>query len=758
LFGPYDIALRFSVTLVFTVALFILIGFRISLQGYRPARYYSMAWAVFLGGMIIYGLKAFGVLPTNFWTTWVTQFGSVWQAVILAFAITDRFYLHEEERRERQDRYTAGLLRYNDALNARVEESDEEVRAKNRRLQEQAETLRIAERKADAANRAKSEFLANMSHEIRTPMNAIIGFLHLLGNSRLNATQRGYVDKAERAARALMQLIHDLLDFSKIDVGRLELQSAPFDVGAVVRDAYDLVALGAGEKGLDLRLQQDGVDGCWVAGDAGRLQQVLVNLLHNAIKFTAAGEVCFEAASAPDADGRVRLRFAISDTGIGIGADEQQRLFKPFTQADASITRRFGGTGLGLSISQQLVQQMGGTIDVESTAGVGSRFSFMLRLPAAAAEPQRVPLCESRDVAPLTGMSVLVVEDQPLNQEVVAALLEESGVMPLLVASGQDAIARLRSGERVEAVLMDLQMPHMDGYETVRHIRAIPGCGDLPIIAMTAHASVAERQRCHAAGFAAHLAKPVDHQALCAVLRQVRAPMAAGATASGTDPARADRPASGVSASAPPEANEQPLAADALGPGLTAPEADRAGHVERLQRFADRFGEHPALIRGRLEAGDRAAAMSAAHALAGVALSLGIPQVGIAAKRLEQSADQDGATLRAAVAALEAAMGTALDSITRLVPAVADAGAVNPEPLDQASLRQALQQLTTLLGARNLRARAELEMLLARTREPRLRRRLSPVADAVRRFDFAAAGEGVAALLAELDDADEPWG
>jgi len=655
LIAPYDLALRFSVTLFFSVVLFVIAGFKVALQGFRPARYYSLGWAVLLGFMVIYALNAFGLMPTNFVTTWATQIGSALDAVILAFAITDRFYLLEEQRREMQASYASALQQANDKLNrlndeleSRVQAGLKELRASNQELRNEAEVRLRAEQKAEAASRAKSEFLANMSHEIRTPMNAIIGFIHLLESSPLNSTQRDYIAKAERAARVLMHLIRDLLDFSKIEAGRLELERAAFSVTALVDEARDLVELSAINKGLTLTIEQSGPDDCWVFGDEERLRQVLVNLLNNAIKFTESGEVKLELSCEPAADGGVELAVAVNDTGIGIRDDQRERLFRPFTQADASITRRFGGTGLGLAICRRLVNQMGGEIELSSQVGVGSRFAFRLRLDAAspAQRPRSMP-SEPRATAALTGLRVLLVEDQPLNYEVATAILQRAGAEVLVAASGAAALALLdeRGCDVIDVILMDLQMPEMDGYETAQRIRARAACAALPIVAMTAHATDAERERCRAQGLDGHLSKPIERAQLIALLQQLRPTASAARDAVG---ATGSAPAAGQpDASLPIATVESRLAAVMgparmieLGPGLDAVDEDIADHSDRLRRFAERFSGHPVKIRARLEAADWDQARAVAHALSGVALTLGMSRVGAAAEALERGITQ----------------------------------------------------------------------------------------------------------------------
>ena len=762
LLGPYDIALRFAVTLVFTVVLFIVAGIKIGLQGYRPARLYSLAWTVLLGCMIVYALSAYGLLPTTFFTTWSTQIGSAWEAVILAFAISDRFYLLEEQRREMQASHALALQQANEKLNglndqleARVQDGLRDLNLSNQQLREQAEVLRRAERRAESANRAKSEFLANVSHELRTPMNAIAGFLHLLSEGKLSDAQRGYTEKAERAARALMHLIKELLDFSTMDVGRLELELASVDISALARDARDLVMLAASEKGLSLKLEQQGTECCWVRADEARLLQVLVNLLHNAIKFTPSGEVCLMIACRPSANGDIQLSVTVSDTGIGIGEEQRERLFLPFTQADGSITRRFGGTGLGLAICQRLVRQMGGEIELESTLGVGSRFSFVLELSAAPPRPQ--PPASSglaHHDRPLVGLCVLVVDDQPLNQEVLAALLERAGADVVISASGRDALERLLDGARVDVVLMDLQMPNMDGYETATRINGLALRNTPPIVAITARVAAAPGAHFRAAGFAGHLFKPVDHDQLIETLQRIAAVGGpSGPPGNSVSPESASRTQAAADVPSTPAA--------LLAPGLVASsDMDFDEHLDRLHRFAERFADYPALIRARADAGDLSSAVDAAHAIAGVALTLGITEVGATAKQLEREADAsaDAHTLAALIGSFETALTTALDSVAKLraaagpssdgqrIAATADCSA----PLDPVTLEARLRRLDALLAQHNLRARDEVDALVDEVGDADRRRLVAAVGAQVRGLDFAAARAGLAELLGEL--------
>ena len=550
LVAPYQWAIQFAVGLVFSLVIFVFAGIRISLMGFRPARYYTLAWAVSLTGMLVYSLKTFGVLPTNFITTWSTQIGSAWDAIILAFAISDRFYLIEEEKRQVQATARAQLAESNRKLNqlnaeleSRVAAGLKELRASIEQLRTEADVRRIAERKADAANRAKSEFLANMSHEIRTPMNAIIGFVHLLSRTDLIHAQRDYLSKIDQASRALLAIIKDILDFSKIEAGRIDLEQAPFRLTPLLDKVHSLVQLSAADKQLALELDRGGCPDYYLIGDEGRLAQVLVNLLSNAIKFTASGQVRLRLDCAATDANQIRLRFSVEDTGIGIAPDQLAQLFQPFTQADASITRRFGGTGLGLIISQRLVQQMGGEIQVRSTPGVGSCFHFTLHLQrtddglSSEKESSLTPN-QTQDQAStqgsartsglyqpeqdaLAGLRILLVEDHPQNQEVAEGILRAAGAEVEIAANGADALRRMRDNARpaCDAILMDVQMPGLDGYETTRRLRAEAGGHRLPIIAMTAHALAGERERCEAAGMDDYIVKPIEIPELFRVLR-----------------------------------------------------------------------------------------------------------------------------------------------------------------------------------------------------------------------------------------------
>jgi PAS domain S-box-containing protein len=569
---------------------------------------------------------------------------------------------------------------------------------------------------AQEASRSKSQFLANMSHEIRTPMNAILGMLALLRRTELTSRQADYAGKTERAARSLLGLLNDILDFSKVEAGKMTLDPHPFLVDQLMSDVSVILSANMGSKDIALRLETDPTLPPQLMGDAMRLQQVLINLGGNAIKFTEQGEVVLALRVAQKTKTEVVLDISVRDTGIGIAPENQARIFSGFTQAEASTTRRFGGTGLGVAISQRLVHLMGGELKLDSALGRGSCFHFSLRLPlvaqsltwsASAPQPlSSLPMPFSGPVPRyrLQGLRLLVVEDNLNNQQVARELLEDEGAWVQIAQHGQEAIeavaAVLASKTPFDVVLMDLQMPVMDGFTATRKIRDELGQAHLPIIAMTANAMASDRDACLAAGMNEHVGKPFDlNQLVQLLLQHVAARPATPAANPASLPVMAPIPHHAQRSHGRGVVQAARAAGVDLDAALNRLGGNRPVYVRMLGRFVADLAAMPGQLQAQVEAGKTQEAVALMHTLKGLAGTLGATELAAAAADAEKRlANPLAVTPKHTVSAAAGKfMKHAAPGFARLLAALQSQGdpltAPSPTVFDGPALSAALHQL-----------------------------------------------------------------
>ncbi|RSZ60240.1 response regulator [Massilia atriviolacea] len=500
------------------------------------------------------------------------------------------------------------------------------------RVQERTSLLADALAHAEAAVHAKNDFLANMSHEIRTPLNCILGMAALALEGAPDARQRNYLDKIGQSGQHVLSIVSEILDFCKMEAGKLQIEQLPLDMRSTIAEVAAGFVVMAREKGLALKVRIDDSVPERAVGDPLRIAQILGNYIGNAIKFTERGEVSIDACLVGTERERMRVRIEVRDSGIGLSPEEQQNLFQPFHQADSSTTRKYGGTGLGLAICRQLADMMDGTVGVTSARGVGSLFWFevLVAAPAPTMLPELAPSraqagryeAVERTMARLAGRRLLLAEDNPLNQELTRILVERAGATMALAGNGAEALVALAGGD-FDCVLMDVQMPVMDGLNAARHIRADARLNHLPIIAMTANAFKSNRDDCLAAGMDDFLVKPIEAGLFYRTVAH---------WIDGGDARLAPPSAEGAAAAAPGESGET-MSLSVLA-ALVDNDPDTMSRLLRI--FLDNAASTIGELEAALGAGSLAALKTLGHRLKSSARAVGAMRLADACQALEE--------------------------------------------------------------------------------------------------------------------------
>jgi len=698
LIQSYVMAGAFCFTLAWSGLVFGAYG--LAKEGSRQARLVNVAWApVILMALctsmaLATGRETYAFMHYSMWA-------SAFELIMMSLVLADRFNEERKAKLTAQEELVTSLQRSEGVLEARVAQRTAELHCLNEVLRANEAELLQARQAAVSASRLKSEFLANMSHEIRTPMNAVIGLSHLALRQVMTPKLRDYLGKIQRAGTSLLGVINDVLDISKIESGKLEIEHTPFVLGDVLENAQIVVDQRAAEKGLDFEVQGDPDLPRALMGDALRLGQVLINLAGNAVKFTESGAVKVRVRLVQRQGTHAVLHFAVHDTGIGMSPEQVGRLFEAFVQGDGSTTRKFGGTGLGLSISLQLVKLMGGSgISVASEPGKGSEFAFDLSLELADEAQVRAEFAVDRSGLKYRHARVLLVEDNDLNQQIATELLAAAGIDVDIAGDGRQALDILFHSDprRFDLVLLDLQMPVMNGHEACLAIRQDPRFEKLPIVAMSASAVIDTRQRCLDEGMQEFLGKPVQPKKLLDVLHQWLAHKACDAEQASTmEPPPPSRSPHSPQPPQPGPVDWAMLTSLDTQKGLAHMMGRQELYLETLKRFHQRHVHSTAQLQALIGSGEFEAAQRLVHTLKGLAGTVGARHLQDLGQQLEGQLQQRQ-TDASVVAGFFDALGEVLRQLARVLPDPEEPEASPPSGLSPAQAPSARDALTVDAG------------------------------------------------------------
>ena len=600
-------------------------------------------------------------------------------------------------------------------------------------VEERTAQLVDANAELEMALETKGQFLSTMSHEMRTPMNAVLGLTRLGLKTELTDQQRDYFGKVEQSAEDLQDIIETVLDFSKLEEGQLTCVSESFSLESVAEGLRRTWQDSAEQAGLEYRTTLDADIPERLVGDGKRLKQVLGNLLSNAIKFTEQGKVNLSIELAAQSGDAATVVFAVSDTGVGIGADQREQLFEAFSQADGSMTRQYGGAGMGLSIAQKLVGLMGGQIEVDSSPGEGSTFRFSLDLPVGETSPEGDEMSGELDLSAIRGASILLVDDSDLNLQVAGELLRQAKLYVDVAHDGSEAVDMVKAGQ-YDCVLMDVQMPVMDGYTATETIRALVEYQDLPIIAMTANALPQDRERGAEAGMNEYVPKPIEPEVLHRALLHWIAP---GDRLYEEETVAED---GGVLIELPEQ-----LPGVMVSAGLVRLGGNTGLYLELLDGLCKDYQDAPARLRDMLAADDGEGGRQLAHKLRGIANNLGAEQLGSCAETIELALKAGESPSGDALAELEAAIAVTVEARDSLAP-LADTGA-SDEQISGENRDTLVGELLQAVADNNPEALDIVGQLLAGLPEDDGSfGTLSGARDALDMYDFASASQKLEGL------------